>query len=131
MTKEPPQAQPTPAEPGEETGETATTPPAESALFPWLAFFAAALFDIIGMIPIVNFLSEPIAKLSFGLWQKVYAPKTDPVMTAILTLIADGIFLGFLPSNIATVVYAYIKKRAAAKVKIPSVSPQKLTQQPA
>lgn len=115
-----------------EQEQTSASQPQESVAFPWLAFCAAVFFDIIGMIPIINFFSESIAKLSFGMWQKVYAPKTNPLMTAILSLIADGIFLGFLPSNIAVVIYAYLKKKAAAlKPKTSPAGLKKLTQQTA
>lgn len=93
----------------------ASIQPSGPVTFPWLAFFAAAFLDLIGMVPIINFVSEPLAKLAFGLWQKAYAPKTNPFLTAIITLIADGLFLGFLPGNIATVIFAYIKKKVEEK----------------
>ena len=102
---------------------------APSVSFPWLAFVAAALFDLIGLIPIVNFFSESFAGLAFGFWQKLYAPKTNPVITFLIAKIADAICLGLLPSNIAVVVYAYIKKRAAslAKNKMPAAEIQEST----
>ena len=86
---------------------------------PWLMLCVAGLFDLIGMIPIVNIFSEIIAGLIFGWWQKQYVPKTDPLITFIVAKIIDFITVGFLPSNIAIVVYAYIKKKAAAKLATP------------
>jgi len=94
-----------------------TAAPREKVEFPWLALCAAIFFDLIGMIPILNFFSEAFAGLAFGFWQKLYAPKTNPVITFIVAKIADGICLGLLPSNIAIVVFAYIKKRAASLLK--------------
>jgi len=103
----------------EQTEETEIEEPTPSlkVSFPWLMFFAAVFFDLIGLIPVVNFFSETLALMAFGFWQKIYAPKTNPLLTALVTLIADGLFLGLLPRNIATVVYAFIKKRAASLMK--------------
>ncbi len=104
-----------PTEQNEEPEQATNSAPPEKAHFPVVAFIAAIVFDVFGMIPIINFFSQPLAKLSFGLWQKVYAPKTSPFLTAILTLIADGVFLGFLPDNIAVVLYAYAMKKIEEK----------------
>jgi len=102
-------------EPEEQAEDAASqTPPNVS--FPWGMFCLAALADLIGLIPFVNLLSEPIAGFIFGFWQKSYAPKTDPVMTFILAKIADIILAGFLPSNIGVVIYAWTKKKATAKL---------------
>lgn len=86
----------------------------ESASFPWLMLIIAAFFDLLGAIPFINFFSELVAGLILGLWQKNYAPITDPFLTFFITKIADIFSLGLLPSNIAVVVYAYLQKKAAA-----------------
>jgi len=88
------------------------TPPPEPVSFPWMMTVLAAIFDLIGLIPIINFFSELLAGFILGLWQKGYAPKTDPVMTFLVAKIIDIASLGILPSNIAIVVYAYLKKKA-------------------
>ncbi|MBU1102636.1 hypothetical protein KJ853_03210 [Patescibacteria group bacterium] len=111
MPEETPKEQPTQEEPEAAAGDK----PKEKVSFPWLMFFVAVFFDLIGLIPIVNIFSEIFAGLAFGFWQKIYAPKTDPVLTFIVAKIADAIFLGMLPSNIAIVVFAYIKKKLEEK----------------
>ncbi len=88
----------------------------EPAVFPWEMFCVAVLFDLIGLIPILNFFSEILAGLIIGLWQRFYNPKTDPIITFFVAKIIDAISLGFLPSNIGVVVYAFIKKKAAERV---------------
>jgi len=88
----------------------------EEVTFPWLMFFLAAIFDIICFFfPIF----EIIAGLIFGFWQKLYVPKTDPLITFIVAKIIDALSLGILPSNIGIVVFAYIKKKTAAKLSTP------------
>lgn len=88
----------------------------EEVTFPWLIFFLAAIFDAVCFFfPPV----EVVAGLIFGFWQKLYAPKTDPLITFIVAKIIDALSLGILPSNIGIVVYAYIKKKAAAKMSTP------------
>jgi hypothetical protein len=99
----------------EEKDYVSAIPPKIS--FPWLMFFLAAVFDLIGLIPYVNFFSEALAGLIFGFWQKIYSPKTDPVITFILAKIADAISFGILPSNIAIVLYAYWRKKTLEKIK--------------
>jgi len=49
----------------------------------------------------------------------MYNPKLDPVLTFIVAKIIDAISLGIMPSNIGIVIYAYIKKKAAAKLQTP------------
>jgi len=82
----------------------------ETASFPLLMFCVAIIFDLIGLIPFVNFFSETIAGLTMGLWQKIYAPKTDALLTFFIAKIIDAITLGIAPSNVGIVVFAYIKK---------------------
>lgn len=96
----------------EKTGPPSMPAPGEPISFPWGMLCLAILFDLIGMIPIVNFITETLACLIFGMWQKSYAPKLDPILTIIIAKIIDTAFLGFLPSNIGIVVYAYLKKKA-------------------
>jgi len=97
------------------TTENPPTPP-EPVSFPWEMIVLATVFDLIGIIPIVNFFSELLAGLIIGLWQKSYAPKTDPLITFFLAKVIDIFSLGILPSNIGVVVYVYIKKKAENKV---------------
>lgn len=85
---------------------------------PWLMLGVAAIFDLIGIIPILNFFTEILAGLILGLWQKNYAPKTDPILTFFLAKSIDAVSLGFLPSNIGVVVYSYLKKKASLKLKM-------------
>ncbi len=99
-----------------ETSEKKTTErpiaPPEPASFPWGMLILAILFDLIGLVPLLNFFTEFLAGLIFGLWQKFYNPKLDPVLTFIVAKIIDAMSLGILPSNIGIVVYAYMKKKA-------------------
>ena len=95
------------------------TPPSQPASFPWGMLCLAALFDLIGVIPILNLATETLAGLIFGFWQKNYVPKLDPILTFIVAKIIDVVSLGILPSNIGIVVYAYIKKKAAAAAQTP------------
>lgn len=96
-----------------ETNAKQSATPSEPVSFPWMMLVLAAVFDLIGIIPIVNLLTELLAGFIIGLWQASYAPKTDPLTTFFLAKILDICTLGFLPSNIAIIVYAYIKKKAA------------------
>jgi hypothetical protein len=88
--------------------------------FPWGMFFVAALFDLVGLIPILNILTEILASGIIWFWQKTYAPKEDPLLSLITTKIIDFCSLGIFPSNIGMVVIAYTKKKASAK--LPSAS---------
>lgn len=90
--------------------------PPEPASFPWMMLCLAGLFDLIGLIPVINIFTEMLAGLTIGFWQKFYNPKLDPILTFIVAKIIDAISLGILPSNIGIVVYAYIKKKAADKI---------------
>lgn len=90
--------------------------PAEPVSFPWGMFCLAGLFDLVGLIPVINFFTEATAGLTFGLWQKFYSPKLDPVISFFVAKIIDAISLGLLPSNIGIVVYSYTKKKADAKI---------------
>ncbi len=84
--------------------------------FPWLMFFVASFFDLIGLIPLINIFTETLAGLIIGFWQKHYSPKTDPVLSFFLGKIGDAISFGILPSNIAIVIYAYWRKKTLAKL---------------
>jgi hypothetical protein len=87
----------------------------EPVPFPWLMLCVAVIFDLIGFIPIVNIFSEIIAGLILWLWKKKYSPKTNPLIDIVAVKILDFITLGLLPSNIATVIYSYAKKKTASK----------------
>ncbi len=93
--------------------------PPEPTSFPWGMLCLAALFDLVGLVPVLNLITETLAGLIFGWWQKGYNPKLDPLLTFIVAKIIDAISLGILPSNIGIVVYAYIKKKAAAAAQTP------------
>jgi len=94
---------------------TATKAKPEPVTFPWLMLCLAAVFDLISLIPIVNIFTEILAGLILWLWKKTYDSKTNPLIDIVAAKIIDYIFLDILPSNIFTVVYAYTKKKAAAK----------------
>jgi len=100
----------------------------QNVSFPWGIFFLALFFDIIGIIPVLNIFTEIIASLILGFWQKKYAPSIDPLMTIAATKIADIVSLGILPSNIAIVIFAHIKRKATTKL---PASPAKPNKQPA
>ncbi len=85
----------------------------EQVSFPWMMLSVAVIFDLLGLVPFLNILTEIIASLIFGLWQAIYAPKINPIITIIVAKIIDTLSLGFLPSNIGIVVFAYLKKKAA------------------
>ena len=88
----------------------------EEISFPWMMFALAALFDLAGLVPILNIVTEIAAGFIFGLWQKGYSPKTDPFLTFMMAKMVDFASLGILPSNIGIVVYAYMRKKAASAV---------------
>jgi hypothetical protein len=98
-----------------EAGEhTAAGDNAETVTFPWLMFSLAFLFDLVSLIPIVNIATEIFAALVLWLWKKSYNSKTNPLIDIVAAKIIDYICLDILPSNMFTVVYAYIKKKAAS-----------------
>lgn len=87
------------------------TAPQNATPFPMGMFCWAVLFDLIGLIPFVNFISELIAGFIFGFWQKRYIQKTNPLATFVIAKIVDTISTGILPSNIGIVVFAYSRKK--------------------
>jgi hypothetical protein len=119
-----------PEERGEQQPEEQTEEQTEPVSFPWLMLCLAILFDAIGFLcsllagfaPFLAFLpllSESLAGLIFGFWQTFYVPQTNPALTFIVAKIIDALSLGFLPSNIGIVVYAYIKKKSFSLSKTP------------
>jgi len=72
----------------------------------------AIIFDIIGLIPVLNIFTEILASGIIWLWQKHYAPDADFLVSFLGNKIADFITLGIFPSNIGMVVVAYLQKRA-------------------
>ncbi len=97
----------------------------EKTSFPTGMLCLAIVFDLVGMIPLLNLATEPLAGLIFGFWQTQYSPKTDPVITWIVSKIIDLFFLGFFPSNMSVVIFAYLKKKTAQKL----ASDKKLAEQ--
>lgn len=97
---------------------TAELPSEEPVSFPWMMAALAGGFDLVGLVPILNFFTESVAGLTFGLWQKTYAPKTNPLITFFIAKIIDAGTLGIAPSNIGIVVFAFMKKKADQKLKI-------------
>lgn len=91
--------------------------PAVSVSFPWGMLFVALLFDLIGIIPIINIFTEILASLIMWFWQKAYVPQLDAFLNIIVNKIIDLLSLGLLPSNIFIVVVAYIRKRVHAEPK--------------
>lgn len=105
-------------QPDDSPETTAELPPEEPASFPWMMAALAGGFDLVGFVPILNFFTEPVAGLIFGLWQKTYAPNTNPLITFFVAKIIDAGTLGAAPSNIGIVVFAFIKKRAEQKLQM-------------
>ncbi|MEK7160888.1 MAG: hypothetical protein AAB724_02575 [Patescibacteria group bacterium] len=101
-------------EPTEEAPESRSSPAKVS--FPWLIAILALGFDLVGLIPALNIATETIAALLFGLWQTNFLPQVNPVLGILMVKLADLCTLGLLPSNLAIVVRAYIKKKSSAKV---------------
>jgi len=102
---------------GQDKKRQSPAAPAEPVSFPWGMVTLAAVFDLIGLIPLVNLFSELLAGFIISvLWQKSYAPTSDPLLTFFTTKIIDIFSFGIFPSNIGIVVYAYVKKKAAAKI---------------
>ena len=98
------------------TGQESSAKKAPASVpFPFGILAIAIIFDLIGLIPIVNIFSEIFAGLTFWFWQKSYMPKIDPLISIVATKIVDFIALGVLPSSVATVIYAYAKKKTASK----------------
>jgi len=88
---------------------------ADHASFPWGMFFVALLFDIVGLIPILNIFTEILVGLLLWFWQKSYAPNIDPLLSFFANKVIDICTLGIFPSNISIVIVAFMKKRAALK----------------
>jgi len=103
--------------------------PGGSVSFPWgMAALALFIFDPAERIlPLL----VPGIGLIMGYWQKIYAPKTDPVLSFFLSKIAAIVTLGLLPDNLSIVIFAFIKKRAASKEKSPAMRLPKPAEQTA
>ena len=86
-----------------------------SASIPVGMLFLAGLFDLIGLIPILNIFTDLLAGLLLWIWQKNYAPSFDPMLNIFANKVIDICTLGIFPSNIGIVIVAYVKKRAASK----------------
>jgi len=99
----------------------------EPVSLPWGMIAFAIVSDLVGLIPIINIFSELVAGFVIGLWQRSYAPKTDPLISFFLAKALDIFTLGILPSNIAVVIYAYVKKKAQyAKEKLTPLANSRL-----
>lgn len=101
--------------------QTAAPEQTSPASFPWGMFFVALLFDIVGLIPILNLFTEFLASLIIWFWQKHYEPKLDPLLSLLVNKIIDFFSLGLYPSNIGMVLVAYIKKKAQSKAESPII----------
>lgn len=95
----------------DEPGQSASLDQKESVGFPLGMFLLATVFDLVGFIPVINFVSEPIAGLIFWFWQKQYSPKSNPLATLLSAKLLDLVCAGLLPSNIGVVIYAYTAKK--------------------
>lgn len=93
----------------------------EPAYFPWGIFFVALIFDIIGIVPIINLFTELLASLIIWFWQKMYVPQVDPLLSLFVNKIIDFFSLGLFPSNIGMVLVAYIKKKTHSLAQTPIV----------
>jgi hypothetical protein len=87
----------------------------EPALFPWLMLCVAIIFDLVGFIPILNIFTDILAGFILWLWKHSYNSKTNPLIDIVAAKIVDFLCLGILPSSTFTVIYSYIKKKAASK----------------
>src|SRR4030042_2207366 len=87
----------------------------EPASFPWLMLCVAIIFNLVVFIPILNIFTDILACLILWLWKHSYNSKTNPLIDIVAAKIVDFLCLGFLPSSTFTVVYSYIKKKAASK----------------
>lgn len=94
----------------------------EASGFPFGMLIIAGFFDLIGLIPFLNILTDLLAAFIFWFWQKSYIPSFDPLLNIFANKVIDVCTLGIFPSNIGIVIVAYIKKRAASKEN-PSESP--------
>lgn len=117
MPEQNPQNQPANNQPSEPANVPTT--PQSTVSFPWLMLCLAIFFDLIGLIPIVNFFSEILAGLMIGLWQKMYFSKSNPLVEFFAAKIIDALSLGILPSNSGLVVITYLRKKTAAKLQTP------------
>ncbi len=95
----------------DEPGQAVSLDQKESVDFPLGMFLLATVFDLVGFIPVVNFVSEPVAGLIFWVWQKKYSPKSNPLATLATAKLIDLFSFGLLPSNIGVVIYAYTTKK--------------------
>lgn len=98
-------------DPADESSQGANPDKKESVSIPFGMLFLAIIFDLIGFVPIINFISEPVAGIIFWIWQKQYAPKSNPLTTLIYAKLADLFSFGMLPSNTGVVIYAYVVKK--------------------
>jgi len=110
----------------EPTGEPIT--PQSTVSFPGLMLCVAILFDLVGWIPFLNFLTETLSGLILGFWQKLYmaeASLAEIVLTFISAKSIKAASLGGLPTNIGVVFFAYFRKKAMSKLKAATgLSPQ-------
>lgn len=95
--------------------KSAEQPPATSVSLPFGMLALAGFFDLIGLIPVLNFFTDFLAGLLLWFWQKSYVPSFDPMLNIFTNKIIDICTLGIFPSNIGIVLVAFIKKRAASK----------------
>ncbi len=126
MPEQNPQKQPDSGQPSEQTDEPIT--PQSKASFPVLMLGVAILFDLVGLIPLLNFFTEALSGLVMGFWQKLYmneASLAEIVLTFISAKSIKAASLGWLPTNIGVVVFAYARKKAMSKLKaVTGLSPQ-------
>lgn len=102
----------------EEPGEASANLPTQTVSFPLGMAFVALFFDLLErLVPLLI----PGIGLIMGYWQKIYAPNTDPVLGFFFSKIAALITMGLLPDNLSIVIFAFIKKRSAAKQKSPAI----------
>lgn len=90
---------------------------APAVKFPKGMFILALCFDVIGLIPVIDIASvvtEPIAVVIFGYWQKKY--RNVDFLTILINAgvwkSLDAITIGILPSNSGLVIREYTKKKA-------------------
>ncbi|TSC53320.1 MAG: hypothetical protein LiPW39_332 [Parcubacteria group bacterium LiPW_39] len=118
MPEQNPQKQSAANQPSEPTNEPIT--PQSTVSFPVGMLAVAALFDLVGWIPILNFFTETLSGLILGFWQKLYMEEASLAEIVLAFISAKSIkaaSVGFGPTNCGIVLFTYFRKKAMSKIK--------------
>jgi hypothetical protein len=80
--------------------------------YPAIMLVVAIFFDIVGMIPFINFFTEPLASLIVGFWYLTYESSSDILLNFLKNKLIDICTFGLWFSNTAIVRRAYKDKVA-------------------